>query len=41
MPYIKQEKRDVLDPIIDELHRTITELELDDPDGNNTEGNLN
>lgn len=40
MPYIIQEKRDVLDPIIDELHRELVGLELDD-ESNNTQGNLN
>ena len=40
MPYIKQEKRDVLDPAIDQLLNTIRELESDDP-ANDTEGNLN
>jgi len=40
MPYIKQHKRTVLDPAIDELHRSLVELELDNDD-NNLEGNLN
>ncbi len=40
MPYIIQEKRDVLDPYIDDLHHALVELELDD-ESNNTEGNLN
>ena len=40
MPYIKQEKRDVLDPAIDELLNALRELESDDPN-NNMEGNLN
>jgi hypothetical protein len=40
MPYIKQEKRDVLDPSIDALHRLLVDLELDD-DANNMEGNIN
>lgn len=41
MPYIKQEKRDVLDPYIQGLHDTLVELELDDPEHNNFEGNMN
>jgi len=41
MPYIPQNKRHVLDPIVDDLHRAILDLELDDPDTNNTQGNLN
>ena len=40
MPYITREKRAVLDPAIDELFRTLGELDLDD-DQNNTEGNIN
>lgn len=40
MPYVKQSKRDVLDPIIDDLHQALVELELDD-ESNNMEGNLN
>lgn len=40
MPYIPQEKRDVLDPIIDELHRALVGLEADD-ESNNMEGNMN
>jgi len=40
MPYIIQEKRDRLDPIIDQLHQELVSLECDDP-SNNTEGNLN
>ena len=40
MPYIKQDKRDVLDAHIDNLHRALVDLELDDSN-NNTEGNLN
>lgn len=40
MPYIKEEKRDILDPVIDKLHRTLVDLEMDD-DMNNMEGNLN
>ena len=41
MPYITQDKREILNSAIDELHRLIVDLELDDPDTNNTEGNLN
>lgn len=41
MPYIKQEKRNQLDPIINDLHREIVNMELDDRENNNTEGNLN
>lgn len=40
MPYIKQEKRNPLDGPINELHRVLVDLELDDPK-NNMEGNLN
>jgi hypothetical protein len=40
MPYIKQEKRDVLDSAIDELHLLLDELENDD-ESNNMEGNIN
>lgn len=40
MPYIVQEKRDVLDPTIEELHRLLVDLETDD-ENNNMEGNLN
>ena len=40
MPYISQEKRHVLDPVIDQLHTELVNLELDDPN-NNMEGNLN
>lgn len=40
MPYITPEKRDVLDPVIEHLHRTLVDLECDDPE-NNTEGNIN
>jgi len=40
MPYIKQDKRAVLDQHINNLHRALVDLELDDPN-NNTEGNLN
>lgn len=40
MPYIKQEKRDMLDPAINDLHKALVELEMDD-ESNNMEGNLN
>ena len=40
MPYIKQDKRMVLDPVIDKLHKVLVDMELDD-DENNMEGNLN
>lgn len=40
MPYILQEKRDVLDDAIDELHHKLVELQMDD-ENNNMEGNLN
>lgn len=40
MPYIIQPKRDVLDPAINELHKLLVDLEMDD-DTNNMEGNLN
>lgn len=40
MPYIGQDKRNVLDPIIDELHRALVGLEIDDGN-NNFEGNMN
>ena len=40
MPYIKQEKRDVLDPFIDGLHHALVELEMDD-DRNVMQGNIN
>ena len=40
MPYIVQDKRDVLDGVIDKLHHELAGLEADDPD-NNMEGNLN
>lgn len=42
MPYIVKEKREVLDPAIEQLRQAIVRLELDNDDGmNNTEGNLN
>lgn len=40
MPYIPQEKRDSLDPVIDQLHEVLVRLEADD-ENNNFEGNLN
>lgn len=40
MPYIKQEKRHVLDPHIENLLNALRELESDDPT-NNMEGNIN
>lgn len=40
MPYISQDKRHVLDPVIDDLHRSLVELEMDD-EMNNMEGNVN
>lgn len=40
MPYIKQDKRHVLDPHINGLLNALRELESDDP-LNNMEGNLN
>lgn len=40
MPYIVQEKRDVINPAIDQVVQSFRELEADDPD-NNFEGNLN
>lgn len=40
MPYISQDKRDVLDPVIEQLHQTLVDLEIDD-DQNNMEGNIN
>jgi len=40
MPYIKQHKRDVLDPVIEMVRSALVQLELDD-DENNMEGNLN
>ena len=40
MPYISKEKRAVLDPVIDELHRTLVDLQMDD-ELNNMEGNIN
>lgn len=40
MPYISKDKRSYLDPHIDNLHRFLVDLELDDSK-NNMEGNLN
>lgn len=40
MPYIAQEKRNMLDKTIDDIHKALVELEMDD-DANNMEGNLN
>ena len=40
MPYIAQEKRDQIDPVLDALHRLLVDLETDD-DQNNMEGNIN
>lgn len=40
MSYIKQHKRNEVDPIIDQLHNALVNLELDE-DANNMEGNLN
>jgi len=40
MPYITQDKRDVLDPSIEQVLHALRQLESDDP-SNNTEGNLN
>jgi len=40
MPYIKQEKRDVLDQAIADVANALRQLESDDPD-NNFEGNMN
>ena len=40
MPYIKQDKRTVLDPTLESLFNALRELECDD-DMNNTEGNIN
>lgn len=44
MPYITQDKRAYLDPVIEAVHDAIVELEVDsmgNPGSNNTEGNLN
>jgi hypothetical protein len=39
MPYIAQEKRDVLDPVVDQLINTLRQLESDDPN-NNSQANI-
>lgn len=41
MPYITQDKRDGLDPKIDELLDVLRGYQCDDPDNDNLEGNLN
>lgn len=41
MPYIRTEKRDELDPSIDAVLDSLRGLESDDPDFNDTEGNIN
>lgn len=41
MPYITQEKREAIDPVVNDLLNVLRDLELDDPDKNNTEGNIN
>jgi hypothetical protein len=40
MPYIKQDKRDVIDPVLEPIFNALRELESDD-DKNNMEGNIN
>jgi len=40
MPYISTQKRERLDPIINDLHKAIVDLRLDD-ESDVTEGNLN
>ncbi len=40
MPYIAQDKRNTLNTAIDNLHKLLVDLELDD-ENNNMEGNLN
>ena len=40
MPYIRPEKREVLNPAIDEMLNALRELESDDPE-NDMGGNLN
>jgi hypothetical protein len=40
MPYIKQDKRDMLDGTIEQLHQALVEMEIDD-EMNNMEGNIN
>jgi len=42
MPYIKESTRDVLNPAIEQLVKSLADLQLDNLEGgNNTEGNLN
>ena len=41
MPYITQDKRDALDPTIEELFTELLNLELKDKKNNNMEGNIN
>jgi len=41
MPYINKDKRHVLDDAIENLHHNLAELQLDYPEDNNHEGNLN
>lgn len=41
MPYIVQDKRDRLDPIIDDMIRALRDLQLDDSGKDNIEGNIN
>lgn len=40
MPYIKEEKREILDPTIDALYHLLVGMEADD-EMNNMEGNVN
>ena len=40
MPYIVKSKRDLLDSTIEQLHKLLVDLELDDPQ-NNFEGAMN
>ena len=40
MPYVTQDKRDALDPVIEDLITALRGLQSDDPQ-DNTEGNLN
>jgi hypothetical protein len=42
MPYITQDRRDALDPIVEQLVHKLSELQLDNFDEkNSTEGNVN
>ena len=41
MPYITSTKRPELDGIVDDIQRVLRNYELDDPDNNSTEGNIN